>query len=163
MSDCFDHAFQAYDSMDYERDHSNDYARVSSGPARRSKPVSSAWVQTDIKAKDIDGRAHVEVDGTWCKLNIPTFVKGSRLCVKRDFYIDDAHLLANNIKGYYDDAGRTEWVDTEYKGTKMGNTVYAWANDDWIPVSGPAWVHPESGLIRVPRGVKINEIIKFTY
>lgn len=150
MSDCFDHAFQAYDSMDYERDHSNDYARVSSGPARRSKPVSSAWVQTDIKAKNIDGRAHVEVDGTWCKLNIPTFVKGSRLCVKRDFYIDDAHILANNIKGYYDDAGAARWVRTGIKGTKMGDTRYAWNGMDYVPISFPAWIDPETNLISVP-------------
>ena len=145
MSDCFDHALDAIDSMEYERDDGQ-----SGGMHTPVHKNVSKWFDTGIEAKNIDGRAHIKVDGVWCKLNIPTFVRGGTLAVRHDFWIDKQHLYANNVKDYYAEAGALKWTRTNIKGTKMGDTRYAWNGTDYVPMSFPAWIDPETNLVSVP-------------
>lgn len=146
MSDCFDHHLDAFESMGQDNEC---YSPGNSTWKPRSKPVSN-WVETEIEAKDIDGRPHVEVNGVMCKLKIPTFVRGNKLVVKKNFWEGRQYLFAHQVKGYYDDAGALKWVRTQVPGTKMGDTRYAWNGMDYVPISFPAWIDPETNLISVP-------------
>lgn len=122
----------------------------------------SNWVHTGISAEVYEGKVCIKHNGCWSSMSCPVAIVRDMLIVREDFWIDEEHFRATYIKGYYDDAGKTHWVTTEYEGTKMGNTVFAWSNGEWHPVNGPAWVNPNDNLIRVPYGVNINEIINFT-
>lgn len=110
----------------------------------------TTWVETEIEAKSIAGRPHVEVDGVMCKLKVPTFVRGNKLVIKQEFWEGRQHLFVHQVKGYYDDAGALKWVRTQVPGTKMGDTRYAWNGMDYVPMSFPAWIDPETNLISVP-------------
>lgn len=110
----------------------------------------STWVETDIEAKDIDGRPHVEVDGVMCKLKVPAFIRGNKLAVRVEFWKGRQHLFAHQVKGYYDDAGTLKWVRTQVPGTQMGDTRYAWNGMDYVPMGFPAWIDPGTNLISVP-------------
>lgn len=152
MSDCFDHHLDAFESMDQDYDYCGKGATDTNCHFRRKK--KSAWITTEIEAKEIDGRAHIYHQGEWLQLKVPTFVKGDKLAVKREFWESRQHFMTNHVKDYYDNAGALKWERTNIKGTVMGDTKYAWNGEDYVPLDFPTWIDPETNLISVPVNFK---------
>lgn len=159
MSDCFDHEVDAFDSMDQDYDYCGkvingptDDIKVGNSCLRRNKVIEkkSKWIDTEIEAKVIDGKPHVEHNDEWVRLTVPAFVRGTKLSVHKDHWVSRQHLMANQITGHYDRAGCYDWVHTDTPGTKMGNVRYAWNGRTHVSLNFPAWINPETNTVSVP-------------